>query len=104
MIHNGMYPNEFNLKVMSTRIISWGPVLRAYNLTILKSGASTSWNAQVLSMPVMGLLCLYISQKVALHIVRNVKNTVWIRDEVASFKCSLIPIALPSYCLDYRMY
>jgi len=53
------------LTEMSTRHISWGlrrPVLRADNLTTFMCrlswnlGASTSWNSQVLSRPVMGLL------------------------------------------------
>jgi len=53
---------------MSTRNISWGwrrPVCRADNLTTFMCrlswnlGASTSWNHQGLSRPVMGLLYLY---------------------------------------------
>ena len=54
---------------MNTRHISWGqrwPVLRANNVTTImyrcfwNPGASTSWNPQGLSRPVMGLLYLYI--------------------------------------------
>jgi len=50
--------------------ISWGsrrPVLRADNLTTFMCrlsghlGASTSWNPQGLSRPVMGLLYLYLA-------------------------------------------
>jgi hypothetical protein len=57
------------LTEMSTRGISWGlrrPVRRADNLTIFMCwlswnlGASTSWNPQGLSRPVMGLLYLYL--------------------------------------------
>jgi len=53
------------LTEMSTRNISWGkrrPVRRADNLTTFKRrlswnlGASTSWNTQSLSRPVIGLL------------------------------------------------
>jgi hypothetical protein len=56
------------LTEMSTRNISWGqrrPVRRADNLTNFMCrlswnlGASTSWNPQGLSRPVMGLLYLY---------------------------------------------
>ena len=57
------------LTEMSTRIVSWGhrrPVRRADNLTTFMCrlswnlGASTSWNPQGLSRPVMGLLYLYL--------------------------------------------
>jgi len=57
------------LKEMSTRNVSWGwrrPVRRADNLTTFMCrlswnlGASTSWNPQALSRPVMGLLYLYL--------------------------------------------
>ena len=56
------------LTEMSTRNISWGhrrPVCRADKLTIFMCrlawnlGASTSWNPQGLSRPVMGLLYLF---------------------------------------------
>ena len=57
------------LTQMSTRNISWGlrrPVRRADNLTTFMCrlsrnlGASTSWNPQDLSRPVMGLFYLYL--------------------------------------------
>jgi len=57
------------LTEMSTRNVTWGlrrPVRRADNLTTFMCrlswnlGASTSWNPQGLSRPVMGLLYLYI--------------------------------------------
>jgi len=56
------------LTEMNTRNVSWGyrrPVRRADNLTTFmcrlswKLGASTSWNPQGLSRPVMGLLCCF---------------------------------------------
>jgi hypothetical protein len=60
------------LTEMSTRSISWGlrwPVRRADNLTTFMCklswnlGASTSWNPQGLSTPVMAPICLLASGK-----------------------------------------
>jgi len=57
------------LTEMSTKNISWGVKAASaygwqpYHLqepTVLKSGASNSWNPQDLSRPIMGLLYLYL--------------------------------------------
>jgi len=65
------------LTEMSTRNISWGwrrPVRRADNLTTFMCRlscnleASTSWNPQGLSRPVMGLLYLFI-EHITLHFI-----------------------------------
>jgi len=64
------------LTEMSTRNTSWGlrrPVRRADNLTTFvcrlswNLGASTSWNPQGLSRPVMGLLYLYLYSFLPCH-------------------------------------
>ena len=69
------------LTEMSTRNISWRPVRRADNLTTFMCrlswnlGASTSWNPQGLSRPVMGLLYLFaICYLYLVHLYKQTSN------------------------------
>ena len=80
------------LTEMSTRNISWGkkrPVSRTDKLTTFMCrlcwnlGASTSWNPQGLSRPVMGLFCFWSLVKNYLPLYRACIN-VWRQIAVAS--------------------
>jgi len=75
------------LTEMSTRNVCWGkrrPVRRADNLTIFMCrlswnlGASTSWNSQGLSRPVIGLLYLYTSRHIDLPKAYTNRRTTYI--------------------------
>ena len=97
------------LTEMSTRNISWGkrrPVRRVDNLITFmyqlswNLGASTSWNPQGLSRPVMGLLYLYFTVWYSESYGRN--QVCWFWSSVSSQRDLGLKLILHTYKLIFQ--